>query len=263
MKGPVRLRELDRDVALLLSALEEEAPPEGAVTNALTALGETSSGPPSLAPVGFSRSSMTPWLAGLAAIALSVAGFRAMHATSDDPAPLSSSASVAVRPESPTASLAPHSDVTDSVAIVRVEDLRPAVTMPAAGTDHAPPADHPRPANHAPTAHPRASKIAASPTTASASPTATGTSFDEELALVEVARAHLGGGDAVACLRSLDDYERRFQHGLFGPEVLVMRIEALVALGDRGRARELGEAFLAKDPASPHAGRVRSILATQ
>lgn len=112
-----------------------------------------------------------------------------------------------------------------------------------------------------PTATPMAEKLAprARPTT-SASTNTTPASFDDELALVEAARTSLATGDAASCLSQLDDYDRRIRAGVFEREVAVMRIEALLARGEAGRARTLGEAFLTRSPDSPYANRVRSLV---
>jgi hypothetical protein len=40
----------------------------------------------------------------------------------------------------------------------------------------------------------------------------------------------------------------------------MLRIEALVASGDKGRAREVGQRFLASHPETAHADRVRTLL---
>lgn len=86
------------------------------------------------------------------------------------------------------------------------------------------------------------------------------TAFDDELALVESARASLAKGDAAACLTQLERYDRQVHGGVFSHEVAVMRIEALIARGEATRARALGKAFLAESPASAYADRIRSLL---
>lgn len=87
-----------------------------------------------------------------------------------------------------------------------------------------------------------------------------GASFDDELALVEQARTALASGDASSCLGVLDRYSRVIRGGVFEREVAVMRIEALLARGERARAKALGETFLAKNPNSPYTDRVRSLV---
>ena len=45
-----------------------------------------------------------------------------------------------------------------------------------------------------------------------------------------------------------------------GPEATVLRVEALVRAGDRSAAARVGNAFLAGNPQSPYATRIRSLL---
>lgn len=132
--------------------------------------------------------------------------------------------------------------VEEPVAVMRIEDL-PAADEP---TRTAPPATN----------------RAAAPTSEPASATSAASGFHEELALVEAARARLERGDASECLRALDRHDARFKNGVFGDEVLVMRIEALVARGERRRARALAESFLGNRPDSTYASHVRSLLST-
>ncbi len=99
-------------------------------------------------------------------------------------------------------------------------------------------------------------------TATSSAAASSGSSFHEELALVEAARSALARGDNGACLRALARHDERFRGGVFADEIAVMHIEALAARGDRARARTLGERFLAHSPDSAYASRIRSILAT-
>jgi len=46
---------------------------------------------------------------------------------------------------------------------------------------------------------------------------------------------------------------------MLGAEASVVRIEALSASGDSARAKSLAEGFLAKNPNSPYAARLRSL----
>jgi hypothetical protein len=93
-------------------------------------------------------------------------------------------------------------------------------------------------------------------------PASSSSSFHEELALVEAARAALAQGNTDGCLQALDRYDARFHRGVFADEIVVMRIETLVARGERDRARVLADALLTKNPDSAYAGRIRSILPT-
>jgi hypothetical protein len=85
-------------------------------------------------------------------------------------------------------------------------------------------------------------------------------SLRAELALIADARTRLRAGDAGGALGVLDGYASRFPEGAMTEEVDLLTLRALVAAGDRSRARRLGEAFLARHPASPLAGAVRARL---
>lgn len=82
----------------------------------------------------------------------------------------------------------------------------------------------------------------------------------EELDLVERARAHLQAGRARDALRLLDRRDADHPRGVLGIEATVLRVEALVQLGDRAAARSIGEAFLKRHPRSPLAPRVRQAV---
>lgn len=86
------------------------------------------------------------------------------------------------------------------------------------------------------------------------------TTFREELALVSAARSALEAGDIPACLHAVDGYRDQFGSGTFAQEIEVIRIEARLASGDLPGARASAERFLATNPRSPYADRVRSLL---
>ena len=67
-------------------------------------------------------------------------------------------------------------------------------------------------------------------------------------------------GDAAGCLAALDAHDSKFPRSAMGEEATVLRIEALIRLGDRARAAELGQRFLASRPTSAHASGVRALL---
>ena len=83
----------------------------------------------------------------------------------------------------------------------------------------------------------------------------------DEIALFDRARAALDAGEADRALGLLDSYESRFRTGSFIQEAEVLRVQALVRKGDRERASRVGQRFLAAHPTSPHAARIRAILA--
>jgi hypothetical protein len=79
----------------------------------------------------------------------------------------------------------------------------------------------------------------------------------EETSTLDVARTALRGGRPADALSALDAYAQRFPRGMLGPEATVLRIESLLALGDRVGARRLAEPFLRAHGPSPLAKRVR------
>ncbi len=86
------------------------------------------------------------------------------------------------------------------------------------------------------------------------------TSVHAELAALEQARSALESGDAARALSWLDAYRVRFPRGSMAPEAAVLRIEALVRTGDMDAAERVGDAFLAGQPQSPYAARIRSLI---
>jgi outer membrane protein assembly factor BamD (BamD/ComL family) len=87
-------------------------------------------------------------------------------------------------------------------------------------------------------------------------------SLDAQLSSLARARESLAGGRPDAALSSLDDYDARFPGGAFAQEAGVLRVQALVAQGDRAGAQRVAARFLAAYPQSPHAARVRTLVGT-
>jgi hypothetical protein len=87
-----------------------------------------------------------------------------------------------------------------------------------------------------------------------------GSSATAEVARLDEARAALAQGDPARALSTLEGYARRFPRGVLGPEAAVLRIEALVAAGDRPAATRAAQSFLKANPASPYAQRIESLL---
>ncbi len=84
----------------------------------------------------------------------------------------------------------------------------------------------------------------------------------EQVSALDSARRALAAGDAASAVRQLDDYEARFPGGALVEEAEVLRVEALLAEGDRASAARVGDRFLSAHPNSPHAARVRALLAS-
>lgn len=84
----------------------------------------------------------------------------------------------------------------------------------------------------------------------------------DQVASIDRARAALAAGDAREAVAQTHEYEARFPHGSLLQEATVLRVEALLRLGEPSRAREVGDRFLAAYPTSPHAARVRQMLSS-
>lgn len=84
-------------------------------------------------------------------------------------------------------------------------------------------------------------------------------SLAAEVTAIDAARTALRNGDVAGCLNALDHYQHDFPHGLLGQEANVLRIEAMLR-GNRPGARAAAERFLAANPSSPYATRIRSLL---
>ena len=61
-------------------------------------------------------------------------------------------------------------------------------------------------------------------------------------------------------LLAADEHERRFAHGALGPERELLRIDALLRLGQYERARQRGERVLAAPEAHPYRAQVANLL---
>jgi len=84
-------------------------------------------------------------------------------------------------------------------------------------------------------------------------------SLADEVAQLQKAKLALKGGSPTQALAELVTYGQRFPRPMLGAEATVLRIEALSQTGDRARAKTLAEGFLAKNPNSPYAARLRSL----
>jgi len=85
-------------------------------------------------------------------------------------------------------------------------------------------------------------------------------SLAREIALLDESRASLARGDATGALKLLDQHAQQFARGNLGPEAVVMRIEALMRLGDERAARALASQFALDHPNDSHLARIQSLL---
>ena len=81
-----------------------------------------------------------------------------------------------------------------------------------------------------------------------------------QIALLDRARAALASGDGAHAKLLASRYESEFPNGAFSQEAEVLRIEAMLAEGDRDSATQAGTRFLQAHPSSPHAPHVRELL---
>jgi len=108
-----------------------------------------------------------------------------------------------------------------------------------------------------PRAVPRA--LPMTPASTATASTAPESPLARELRSLDEARSTLADGDPSGALAALDRHDRAFATGPLRTEANILRVEALLARGDRAAARKLARALLARDPASPHARRLRTI----
>jgi hypothetical protein len=85
-----------------------------------------------------------------------------------------------------------------------------------------------------------------------------------EIAALDQARTALRQGRPADALAALDRYRTGYgKAGSLRVEATVLRIDALLRTGERARAAVLADAFLAQNPKSPYAARVRVLMAGQ
>ena len=82
----------------------------------------------------------------------------------------------------------------------------------------------------------------------------------DEIRMVDEVRQALSRGAMSDAFQALRTYERSGATGVLKEEALLLRIEALVGIGQRTRARGLATAFLDEHPQSAHKRRVESLL---
>jgi hypothetical protein len=97
----------------------------------------------------------------------------------------------------------------------------------------------------------------AQPSGAAARPA--GSSLAEEVAQLQKAKLALKAGNPGQALTELNTYAQKFPKPMLGAEATVVRIEALHQSGDAVRAKLVAESYLAKNPNSPYATRLRNL----
>jgi hypothetical protein len=85
-------------------------------------------------------------------------------------------------------------------------------------------------------------------------------SIADEMRVLDEARRTLSAGDGSGTIRVLNAYRKQFPHGSFSQEAVLLRIQALVQVGDHAGARALAQRFRDRNPNSPHLRRIETIL---
>lgn len=86
-----------------------------------------------------------------------------------------------------------------------------------------------------------------------------GAALTRELVALKQARSALAQGAPAEAERILDGYRAEFPRGALSTEEAALRVEAVLAQGNRSLAAELASRFLKNHPTSPLAARVRTL----
>jgi len=84
--------------------------------------------------------------------------------------------------------------------------------------------------------------------------------IQEQIALIDRARGAVAAHQPAAAMAALDDYQRRFPRGVLTQEATLLRVETLLARGDKTGAVRLGRQFLERYPRSAMAARVKALI---
>ena len=118
------------------------------------------------------------------------------------------------------------------------------------------PAAEASPANRAPIPKAIANSEAV-PGSGAKSGTTPGT-LKDELLVLERARGAVARGDSAAANAAISEYRTRFPKGRLYPELTLVRIDLLAQSGRQAQARQLAARFLANNPQSPSAARLKA-----
>ncbi len=220
------------------SALASELPASASTAAA------TRSGPSVLAM-------LKPFGVGLAIGGLAATGiFSALNQThtASPPLPVTSAGQAAQPVTSPSAARE-----------LSAPDLTPLPTSSAAPARSAPRSGGPSGSAESSEPVTRGPSIATFPTDSPSLPAPESAVLLESRAVAR-ARTMLQQGNARGVLSELGAIDRNYPRGVLLQERAALRIEALLAVGDRARARDEAERFLALHPDSPHAPAVQQAL---
>ncbi len=147
--------------------------------------------------------------------------------------------------------------VTSSAKVVAPASASPPAETAASATAETA-AEHPAPepsTNAVAAPEPRPSSSRAAP-----HPVASSGDLRAEIDLIDGARAALRDGQTSRALDLLGDHAMHFPHGSLVPEETALRVEALMRLGRSAEARAYARRFVAANPGSPLAERVRRLV---
>ena len=225
MTAPRRLLEDNEVLARLVAADARHAPSAAALQSLLDELDPA----PPPTPTGPRSPRRWPAIAGAAGVALiAVAAISLSRGAVAPPATIPVADLPASPPPAPSPVVVPPA--ASAVPSVAIADLPNVRLEPPVAPLAAPPSAAPR------------------------------GSVRREIELIDAARRALSAGDPGATLGSVDAYDREYPAGQFAAEARVMRIEASAARGDRAAAERMARAFLAANPGSPYAARLRSLV---
>ena len=138
-----------------------------------------------------------------------------------------------------------------------VPPLERAPTVETAAQLTAPPSPRPLAGDVRPASYPTSS---GSGGRQAESPSPTASTLHAEIDLLNAARVALSAGDRPRALELLEGFETQFPEGVLRPEAAILRLDALVASGDRPAAARVARAFLAANPSSPYAPRIQRLM---
>ncbi|WP_394834702.1 hypothetical protein LVJ94_50230 [Pendulispora rubella] len=230
-----------------------------------------------LAKVG-GGSLLAKWVAGsVLVVSTSVVGTMLVESPKKAPA----TTAVASAPASPKVQVASPPRTAEPVvpaveepapAPPAVEEALPAPVVtpprvrsaarPASSPREAPMVELPKPATAQAEAAPSASAEGQDPAALEQARgmMASARSLAPELSELDHVRSLLAAGRASNALDAVDRYRRAFPKGILMQESEVLRLDALVRLGERDAVEREGRAFLEQHPQSPQAARVRALL---
>lgn len=241
----------------MLCAGRGDAPPRGASRRAAIALGVATG---AAVTTGATTTAAATATTGGTLLGVSAATVKLIGAGILSSVVLVVAARTALPPDAPPPARAmTERTVRDALAKVATARAAPA-RRPARAVASSAPAAVPAPAASTVARADAPPSSASSATPAVADPPKPAQSLTDELAQLDRARAAFNAGNPAGALALVDEYDARFPGSTFGMESIVLRIDALAALGRTSLALQYADAFLAAYPNAPMSRHVRSIV---